>query len=284
MPRSKYALNWDEYRTTIEELLSKIEKEDEALFLRNIYPAALQLYYDGLIENEGYSWKRHSLIVNEIYGALTRLFGAFYFRNWGEFTIAKINAREAFLDNRNDIIEVSLNKDAKLRHLDNMVDEVEEYAKVIRKAMAHYSIDTIVPVASGGFEPGFIARYLKMEAGFFPLRYSHFAREDKNIMLPSAQPLRDVRGAFNGKNVLIVDDVFYRGGTLRTVYAFAVKNGSRRVYAALVSINPYRVGDLIERTDASFRIGSWLSSRDETSASFEILEDKTEEKQSAYDL
>ncbi|MEM0230676.1 MAG: phosphoribosyltransferase family protein [Candidatus Woesearchaeota archaeon] len=270
---NKYRVCTSEYGLAIDELILKIEKNQDFFFLRNAYPAALQLYYDGLIEKSGYSWNKHEKVLNELYSALQGFFGAYYNKDRIRFNFYKRNAREAFLDNRKLIIEYSNKNVAKHRHLEGMLEDVIRSFRLLKDISKNWKFDSLVPIASGGFEPGFAAYYIYPEANFFSVRYSSFSRGDEDVLIPSEQPFGELSKAISHSDVLLIDDIIYKGDTLRSVYSFAVENGAKRVFCLAVNMQTEILKNRLVLKEASFEVDNAVFSSNRETWFFEIVDD-----------
>lgn len=100
-----------------------------------------------------------------------------------------------------------LTHESPVRHF---TDQLAQYEK----------IETVIPVASGGLEPGIVASEA-LDADLSVLRYSTNDHED-------SQPI-EVEENYTGRNVLVVDDTSYSGDTLRTVEGHVKENGAAEV-------------------------------------------------------
>lgn len=103
-------------------------------------------------------------------------------------------------------------------------DKLEEFS----------GIDTVVPVASGGLEPGIVAAaYLDSDMKI--LRYSTNDHSD-------TEPI-DIEGNYRGEDILVVDDTSYSGETLNTVEEYLRYQGARSVDSEAVSVG--RIGGTV---------------------------------------
>ena len=100
-----------------------------------------------------------------------------------------------------------LTHEAPVRHFP---DQLEEYNEV----------DSVVPIASGGLEPGILAAD-HLDAEMKVVRYSTKDHGDE-------QPV-DIEGGYDDENILVVDDTSYTGETLETVETHLKNYGARKV-------------------------------------------------------
>lgn len=105
-----------------------------------------------------------------------------------------------------------LTHEAPVRHFP---DQLADYNKV----------DTVVPVASGGLEPGVVASE-ELDAEMKVLRYSTNDHGDE-------QPV-DIEGGYRDENILVVDDTSYSGETLETVEDHLRGQGAGKVESEAV--------------------------------------------------
>lgn len=78
----------------------------------------------------------------------------------------------------------------------------------------------MVPIASGGLEPGIVAAN-HLDAEMKVVRYSTNDHGDE-------QPV-DIEGEYQDENLLVVDDASYTGETLETVETHLKNYGARKV-------------------------------------------------------
>lgn len=106
-----------------------------------------------------------------------------------------------------------MERSAKDRHLDRSTDKkMTDFVEDVVKGLKGRDVDLIIPIASGGFEPGvLVADYLEVY-NILPVRYyctrsGGKIRDDRGPYFAAYAPKDHLEKLISGKNCLIVDDL-----------------------------------------------------------------------------
>lgn len=110
----------------------------------------------------------------------------------------------------------------------------------ITKSLKNSSIDTVIPIASGGFEGGILAADRLGIDDIFPVRYSIRGRKDSRVhYLEKPESIA-------GRKVLIVDDFIGTGDTIMRVLGWLRNYSPKKVFIGTLGfgcrVKPYYLG------------------------------------------
>jgi adenine/guanine phosphoribosyltransferase-like PRPP-binding protein len=225
----------------LKELFKKIEKEKNPVNFRNQLMVIVQLYFDGVLTNkmEGLlkTGKREEVRQKEILERLClagkESVGSFYRGEGIKFKAIK----EIFIPYAKNIIKENPIKASKFRHLVWRWKDMQVFGRVLRNLLdkKSISIDTLVCVASGGFEPSFLMMDILKKDCLIPLRYS-FKRSDNKVKTTGKQSTYTSK--IKNKKVLVVDDWVASGKSLNIVFDYIAKKRPEEIYGTAVIGSP----------------------------------------------
>ena len=167
---------------------------------------SMQLLFDGLVEKKPENLERQNEIFDGVFNSL-KIGISQHFRSE---SIDYEKCLEFISENKSDIIKYGSEKISKKRHLSKFKFIVRTSLDQILPALNDIEIDTLVPIASGGFEPcAIIADYLDRNNRTYetlPVRYSRLSKLDKYVLAPHFLGDSKIKESIRDKNVLIVEE------------------------------------------------------------------------------
>lgn len=218
------------YKKTLEELIKKVKKEEDVVDFINELLAIIQIYFDGLIHNRE-SNQIEKEILDNLFLAGKKIIGSFY---RGE-PIDLENIREIFLPYAPYIIKYGDKKSAKDRHLERSYESVQTFGLTLPEILSKdgmESLDTLVCIATGAFEPSFLAMDIIEKEDLIAVRYSHFSRNDPCVRIPRTE--KDIISKIKKKKVLVIEDIIISGDTLINVMSYLAKMEPDKLYGTSV--------------------------------------------------
>jgi len=236
-----------DYRHHATTLFHNIKEEENPIDFMNQLLAITRLYFDGICEKESRNWENIRKGVNYLRGrdediwdiqkkALDRLtsagklaIGSFY-RGEG---IPTEEVRSIILSVVDDVLPFCPEKKAKGRHLNLLHDKIQKFGRNLPEILDCEEIDTIVPVASGGFESAFLAMDILDTPTLLPVRFSRCKHSDSEVKIPFRAP--DDYLPVEGKNVLVTEDLTIRGTSIGKVMELLLEKDPAIVFGMSVS-------------------------------------------------
>lgn len=225
----------------IESLLNLIKIEKNPVEFRNKYNAILQLFYDGLCDNEiefnNSDKKNLDSLLNLFYQK-----GADFFNDLFNMkkNIDLKSYSKVYIDNKKTIIKYSTNKKSKLRKFFDPDSFLDIYWKKLKLEAKSEEIKNkyqiISPIVSGGFDPTFAFLNLFENYKLLPIRFSK-RNKDKYLKLPKIYSKNEYFERFRDKNVLLIDDQIGTGKTKDNIVLKLNKYNVKNV--DLITINKY---------------------------------------------
>ena len=233
------------YSLNLQNLIQKIENEDNPLNFNTQLLAISQLYFEGLIEKDIDQNIDKENPGSEQSEALSRLnlagkkaIGSFYRGNGVDFD----DIREIFLPYASIILQYGNNDcTAKHRHAYfTDYDEVQRFGLNL-PILSDYieDTDTIVCVASGGFEPSYLLMDMMDKEDLAVMRYSYNNKNDSEVRVPAFVTESDLGSQIEGKKVLVVEDVVSTCKSLNQVMKFVYNRKPKEVYGTSVCASDY---------------------------------------------
>lgn len=219
-------------------LLKQLETEEDPKNFKEIILRMVQLYFDGLVDGVEQPGNRE--IWEEQLNALNlllkgvRLTVSGYYRDNKNVQISDV--REMVLPLDSVIIKHGSKQGCKNRHLSADEFGVSNYNSSLEKDVNGMEFDLIIPVASGGFEPGLLAADYWDVDNIFPVRYSTQSRNDKEVLVPNQAPKDYAEKQIKGKRVLVVDDIVSSGQTAENILQWVKKHDPEMLSFAAVNI------------------------------------------------
>ncbi len=218
---------------TLPKLLQMLETETDPYDFKEWLLEATQLYFDGLVENKPENaevWPAQEIALNALLqGLRTTTFS--YYQQEKDIPFATI--REIILPQAAEIIKYGSTSTAKPRHLAYDGIYVKRCVDGLVNRLPTENL-TIIPIASGGFEPAALLAERVNPEKLFPMRYSKCYHNDAAVLVPPAAPSEYAAQQIEGKNVLIIDDVVCTGMTAEKVIDKVKKHDPATVYFATV--------------------------------------------------
>ena len=208
---------------TLPELLKLIEStEENPIRFKEAVLGIIQLYFDGLIDNKGIKdpeiWKEQSETLEAVIEGVKLTLTSYYRSTEDYFPVV----REVLLSQDSRLIRYGSDKYSVRGHLSGSESEIMGYANDL-SAFLRESIDLIIPITSGGFEPALLTAYdLKIDE-ILPVRYSRYRYNDHTVSVPFQLPLEYMEQRINDKVILVVDDITCIGETASKVIGFVEK-------------------------------------------------------------
>ncbi|MBT3691128.1 phosphoribosyltransferase [Candidatus Woesearchaeota archaeon] len=197
----------------IGDVAKNISFENDPILVREMYFALTQLYYDSLIER-GSVTPDQEKVWKDVCLAGKAITGSFY-RNQG----VNYDAVNTFLvPNLGDIIESiegTGNLESTFRHCIYRYRSVYHFGRNLPNFIEEIGHpDTLVAVATGAFEPAFLAMDILEIDDVLPIRHSRVSRNDKYPRFLDNGDSSYPEKLLNEKKVLIIDDMVDTGKTM----------------------------------------------------------------------
>ncbi len=213
---------------TLEEILGALQKTRDSFFVKEQVYGIAQLYTDGLIENpfQKHMWDEQERVLRNIHQAGIIATGQFYYGQ--EVDVEQI--RDLILPNSQQILRYGSSRGAKSRHLFKGMRETQKIGLEFQKRHKEIGqIDSIVAVASGGFEPAYLIAHILGRNEIVGVRYSNCHRDDIVAKIPSGAPKDYLDGYCKGQNVAIVEDLVCSGTSMQRVAEEVIKHSPKRI-------------------------------------------------------
>lgn len=237
-------------------LLEQIEVQRNPINFKEAMLQIVQLYFDGLVEDyevrQDKIWKEQSEALDALLQSAKLTVSNFYDGN-PSFERAK----EIVTDYAPILIKHGSKEGSKLRRFYNDGHLIKYFSIEVAPAFKKKEINCVIPVASGGFEPGLLVAGHLENSRILPVRYSDYSRDDKTVLVPTQAPSGYAAEEIRDKNVLIIDDVVDRGRTLGKVLEWIQRYKPQELYFAAVVVNSYldKFGlEKLTRSDRLYRL------------------------------
>ncbi|GAG26571.1 unnamed protein product, partial [marine sediment metagenome] len=188
--------------------------ESKTIFSLSIFKSKGKKNDEQLRREEHNEQLRGEEILNKLCLAGKKSTGSYYRGEGIDFD----GVKEIFLPYASEIIKRNPVGKAKYRHLREYRGEVYNFGLNLPD-ISDESFDTLVCVASGGFEPAFLAMDMMEKDSLIPVRYSMRQRNDFEVKVlkkaSTAYPQR-----IEGKRVLVIEDWVVSGKSLAEVMRY----------------------------------------------------------------
>lgn len=235
-----------DYQHDLKNLLERIERESNPINFWNQLYAITRLFYDGLLCNgflDFYKrqfrklelWSDQKEVLDKLVECGKIAIGQFY-RGDG---IDSGKLREIFLPFSDRILKHGVNSKAPSRKLDITYNDVQKFGLALQENLNdRISTPTSeICIASGGFEPSYLALNLIDREELTIARYSRIKKADKKVLTPKNAPEDYLDSAVKGKIVLVCEDSIGRGNTIQKLLQEIIKSKPTGLYGAVVSTN-----------------------------------------------
>ena len=211
-----------EKRQNIEELIKLLSKRKRPLYIKEDLLKINQLYFNGILEEQTNKSKSEKLnLLNIIFHTTQKALKQYYEKNQ---EINKQEILESLMPYDSQIIEYASKEKSKIRHLQGEDKKIAKKINCIINELNNQEIDTIIPIASGGFESALLLEnYLKTN-NIFPIRYSRIGKRDEYILTPENP------NKIYGKNILIMEDSINTGKTKTKVTEWVQKHSPKELH------------------------------------------------------
>ena len=203
---------------SLRELLIDIKTEYNPVSFKEQLLAINQLYFEGTLQNPN-DLNAQSQTFEKLFLAGKSAIGSFYEGNGIDFDKIK----EMVLPYADKIINYGnttgfANKRRDLRRCEK---HTLNFGLELQKTFDDTKpIDTLVCIASGAFEPSFLAMHIKEKDELTVVRYSHRNYSDYDIRIPKSFPKEYLNSKIKDKKVLIAEDHIASGETVKKVTSF----------------------------------------------------------------
>src|SRR3989339_159661 len=181
-------------RDYLENLIRKIEGEENIIDFKEQLLAITQLYHDGLISSpvQEQKWKSQRETLDKLIKAGKISIRQFYS---GE-GIDMNQVREIILPSAEQILEYgNTSRKAKSRYLNYREGDIQNFGLILQEELKAKTIDptSLMCIANGGFEPAYLAMNLTNIDDLIVARYSHVKENDSQLMIPDYQQIKDFK-------------------------------------------------------------------------------------------
>ena len=202
-------------------LIKMIETEDNPVNFKNQLLSIAQLYFDDLVDNDvsgNTDWPEQSEALSKLNLAGKKAIGSFYRGEGIDFD----GVKETLLPYASVFQKYAKNeKQSKARHLFYKSDYVQRFGLKLQQASNSMAdIDTIVCVASGGFEPSYLAMDMLEKEDLGVMRFSYIERKDSKVRVPACTPYSCLDAQIRDKRVMVVEDWMASGRSWSYVMKF----------------------------------------------------------------
>lgn len=220
----------------IPDLLREISRLTSPGKFKNAILELNQLYFEGLVESaKKGDWERQSATLEGLMNGTGLALEGFYCAG------RKMDfggVREIILPLEKDLINYGSESFSTTRHLQESESEVAYWAEEMQQYLG--GVDTIVPIASGGFEPGILLSRFSRNVDLLPVRYSYCHRYDKKVRTPTSRPTEEDSEKIKDKRVLVVED-WVCGGISSNAVMKWTKRFSPQDLKVTAVVHPYNL-------------------------------------------
>jgi len=209
-------------------IVDNIAKEENPLKFRAMYFDIMQLYFDFLVDKVQITPEQEKI--------------------WGNLCIAGKNFVGSFYrgngidsDSFNYLVDPNLEKilgiagneedsSSKHRHCAHIENKIMRFGVSLPEWVEKNLVpDTLVSVATGAFEPTFLAMDILEMDYMLPIRYSKAGRTDRIPRILENGDNSYPGCHIHGKNVLVVEDVISSGESIEKVSEFVRSFGPKKI-------------------------------------------------------
>ena len=230
----------DYFAKNINDLIDELKQTSEPLSFLQHYIAMTQLFFDGLISRKCESeepgekqaeWKDQKQALENIYLNGRKTIGSFYKGEGIPFDKVKTFLSEYMPE----ITAYSDSKYAKGQHLDKPASKsrIQKFGQMLNKLKQH-GFDSLICIASGGFEPAFLAMHVLDNDSLTSVRYSRMSKYDSKVKIPANAPANYLSQTVENKKVLLIEDFPCTGTTLVNVVSKLIQHNPSELYIATV--------------------------------------------------
>src|SRR3989339_588106 len=259
-------------RDYLENLIRKIEGEENIIDFKEQLLAITQLYHDGLISSpvQEQKWKSQRETLDKLIKAGKISIRQFYS---GE-GIDMNQVREIILPSAEQILEYgNTSRKAKSRYLNYREGDIQNFGLILQEELKAKTIDptSLMCIANGGFEPAYLAMNLTNIDDLIVARYSHVKENDSQLMIPDYQQKKDFKEKIK-KEILIINDCIDTGKTASSVIFSILPLKPRKLFFASVEGNSKNISNKIKKiaevlsSETSKKIISYLTTVKEANA------------------
>lgn len=219
-----------------EGIAKEIGEEDNPLKLRWMYFDLVQLFHDFLMDKAQIDDEQEK-IWNDLCLAGKAITGSFY-RGEGVNHDAVEEFIEPNLERMLKMMGTRGGDEAKSRHCAYMVDKLIRFGNGLPRYIGEIGMpDTLVSVASGAFEPTFLAMDILEMDYMLPIRYSKHSRLDRIPLILENGDVSYPGNHLHKKKVLVIEDMVDSGESVEAVLNFVKSFGPERMRACAVKRN-----------------------------------------------
>ena len=234
-------------RDYLENLIRKIEGEENIIDFKEQLLAITQLYHDGLISSpvQEQKWKSQRETLDKLIKAGKISIRQFYS---GE-GIDMNQVREIILPSAEQILEYGdTSRKAKSRYLNYREGDIQNFGLILQEELKARTIDPtgLMCIANGGFEPAYLAMNLTNIDDLIVARYSHVKENDSQLMIPDYQQKKDFKERIK-KEILIINDCIDTGKTASSVIFSILPLKPRKLFFASVEGNSKNISKKIKK-------------------------------------
>ena len=229
-----------DHRKTLDVLLKKMDREKNALMFRNQLFATLQLYYDGMLSNDT---DEGSICSQEEVLDQLLLAGETFVDNFYRGEVIDFDEiLDMIMPYETEILKWGYKGSAKQRHLNGELHilKLQSFGFNIPEIVDMVNPDTLVCIASGGFEPAIIAKNITDNKTLAILKYSRIYERNEEVRIPSETPNDCLHKKIEGKRVLVIDDLIVSGKTIYKVLNYLSEMEPETLHATTSMFIPKR--------------------------------------------
>src|SRR3989339_534235 len=233
-------------RDYLENLIRKIEGEENIIDFKEQLLAITQLYHDGLIFSpvQEQKWKSQRETLDKLIKAGKISIGQFYSGEGIDIN----QVREIILPSAEQILEYGdTSRKAKSRYLNYREGDIQNFGLILQEELKARTIDPtgLMCIANGGFEPAYLAMNLTNIDDLIVARYSHVKENDSQLMIPDYQQKKDFKERIK-KEILIINDCIDTGKTASSVIFSILPLKPKKLFFASVEGNSRNISKKIK--------------------------------------
>ncbi|MBI4015562.1 MAG: hypothetical protein HY362_02500 [Candidatus Aenigmarchaeota archaeon] len=216
----------------LQHILEDLGKGQTTLHFREGVFLTIEMLLDGLVvplsdNHVDQIWKEQKRVLEKSLKIGERFAGEFY----GGRKVDMEAIGQEFRVYADRIVQYGSKDISERRWLKDKFWRLKTHADALPEILEKIRPDIIVPIGSGGIEPGCIAGYITETAQTIPVRYSPNRRHDSKPKIPAAADEREYLSPCNGKTVLVVDDDICEGSTMKSVLSYLAGFRPASMYA-----------------------------------------------------
>ncbi len=224
----------------LSELFHQISFLSEPLLFKEAMLRSMQLYFDGLVEwpNRNLSeplakkvWSDQSEALQALLNGVRKSVAGFYRQG----SISFEDVRNTVMPYTSTFLKYGSKAVAKDRRLDGATTQkMNDFTQDVIKGLDGKCVDLIIPIASGGFEPGVLMADCLTVNNLLPIRCSRLGKQDGLALVPAGAPSGYAEQQISEKRVLLVEDIVATGLSLEQCLELVCRHGPKEVYLATV--------------------------------------------------